>query len=78
LRNNGTVGHVDFVMQYVPAMCRLISGTETKKRNDFLLVSRKFYSRYISIYKLRGLSPQGTLPTERPLHVGEVSANFCG
>jgi hypothetical protein len=28
--------------------------------------------------KLRGLSPQGSYPTERPPIVGEVSANFCG
>jgi hypothetical protein len=28
--------------------------------------------------KLRGLSPQATIPTERPPLVGEVSANLCG
>jgi hypothetical protein len=29
------------------------------------------------LYLLRGLSPQANY-TERPPHVGEVSANFCG
>lgn len=45
--NNGTVGHVDFIMQYIPAMCRLINGTETKKRKDFfLLLSRKSQPKF--------------------------------
>jgi hypothetical protein len=30
------------------------------------------------ITSLHGLSREGTLPTERPPLVGEVSANFCG
>jgi hypothetical protein len=29
-------------------------------------------------YKLRGLSRERTIPTERPPLVNEVSANFCG
>ena len=37
-----------------------------------------FYPTNIPPKKLRGLSPERTIPTERPPPVGEVSANFCG
>jgi hypothetical protein len=43
-------------------------------RTDLQYHQRKEYRQK----KLRGLSPQATMPTERPPPVGEVSANFCG